>query len=119
FLCPLFRGDRSKLLLRRRTRTPLPSLCQCRKFLRLPAQLYLQIRCCCSCLFLSLICVYQGSGWPRWKNPPLGPSSGSVASCALVFPPSLGSIGAFGPPMSVFTQPGWAEFTLILLSLSS
>src|SRR2546421_12071531 len=63
--------------------------------------------------------IYQGSGWPRWKNPPLGPSSASVASCALVFPPSLTSIGAFGPPISVFTQPGCAEFTLILLSRNS
>src|SRR5713101_3249156 len=62
---------------------------------------------------------YQGSGLPRWKNPPFGPSSASVASCALVLPPSLGSIGAFGPPISVFTQPGCAEFTLILLSRSS
>src|SRR5205807_9736193 len=69
--------------------------------------------------FYSFRLFYQGSGWPRWKNPPLGPSSASVANWALVFPPSLTSIGAFGPPISVFTQPGCAEFTLILLSRNS
>src|SRR6266496_507383 len=67
----------------------------------------------------SINSCYQGTGWPRWKNPPLGPSSGSAASCALVLPPSLGSIGALGPPISVLTQPGCAEFTLILLSRTS
>src|SRR5882724_8918226 len=69
--------------------------------------------------FVFLSFVYHGSRWPRWKKPPFGPSSASVASCALVFPPSLTSIGAFGPPISVFTHPGCAEFTLILLSRNS
>ena len=57
--------------------------------------------------------IYQGTGWPKWKNPPEGPSSGNVASCALVFPPSDTSKVACGPPIAVFTQPGCAEFTLI------
>src|SRR5713101_2819881 len=69
--------------------------------------------------FLSFCWIYHGTGWPRWKKPPFGPSLGSVASCALVLPPSLTSIVAFGPPISVLTQPGCAEFTLILLSRSS
>jgi len=62
---------------------------------------------------------YQGSGFPRWKNPPVGPSSGRVANSALVLPPSLISIVALGPPMSVFTQPGCAELTLIFVSRRS
>src|SRR5882757_5215279 len=73
----------------------------------------------CSFMFLLLNLFYQGSDCPRCKNPPFGPSSGSVASCALVLPPSLTSIVALGPPISVFTQPGCAEFTLILLSCTS
>src|SRR5213080_812198 len=68
-------------------------------------------------------CIHRvalhGSCWPRWKKPPFAPLSGSVASWTLVFPPSLSSIGAFGPPISVFTQPGCAELTLILVSRNS
>src|SRR5438552_3645164 len=63
--------------------------------------------------------LYHGSCWPRWKKPPFAPLSGSVASWTLVFPPSLSSIGAFGPPISVFTQLGCAELTLILVSRNS
>ena len=63
--------------------------------------------------------AYQGNGCPRWKYPPVGPLLGSVASAAPVLPPSLSSIVACGPPMSVFTQPGCAEFTLIFVSRSS
>src|SRR5689334_10448428 len=40
------------------------------------------------------------------KNPPLGPSLGSVASHAIVSAPSRGDRGAEGPPMSVRTHPG-------------
>src|SRR5437660_3577683 len=53
------------------------------------------------------------------EETPFAPLSGSVASWTLVFPPSLSSIGAFGPPISVFTQPGCAELTLILVSRNS
>src|SRR5205807_8203103 len=63
--------------------------------------------------------AHQGSGCPRWKKPPLGPSSGTVASCTLVLPPSETSSGAAEPPMSVFTQPGCAELTLIFVPRSS
>src|SRR5207253_10810357 len=61
--------------------------------------------------FYSFHLFYQGSGWPRCKNPPLGPSSPRVPSCALVFPPSLTSIGAFARPISALPQPGCAECT--------
>jgi DHA2 family multidrug resistance protein len=45
--------------------------------------------------------IHQGSGSPRWKYPPVGPSSGRVASCTLDLPPSERASGAVGPPMSV------------------
>jgi hypothetical protein len=49
---------------------------------------------------------YQGRASPRWKYPPVGPSSARVASSTLVLPPSETSSGAADPPISVFTQPG-------------
>ena len=53
------------------------------------------------------------------KIPAGRPIVGQRASAALVFAPSLNPIGASGPPMSVFTQPGCAEFTLIFVSRNS
>ena len=49
-----------------------------------------------------------------WKNPPVGPSSGMRANATAVFAPSSTSSGARSVPISVFTQPGWAGFTLTL-----
>src|SRR4029453_19589086 len=40
------------------------------------------------------------------KTPPVGPSSGSVASHTVVSTPCSTDRGADGPPMSVRTQPG-------------
>ena len=54
-----------------------------------------------------------------WKYPPVGPLSGSVASRTLVFAPSPSSICAPSPPISVFTHPGCAEFTLIFVPRNS
>lgn len=39
--------------------------------------------------------------------------SSSILKSAIVFTPSTTDIGAYSPPQSVFTQPVWAEFTLI------
>src|ERR1022692_4574379 len=50
--------------------------------------------------------AYQGRGLPWWINVPVGPSAGKVARAAEVFPPSLSSMGAWSPPISVLTQPG-------------
>lgn len=63
--------------------------------------------------------VYHGCGSRMWKNPPVGPSAPSVASQTLVLAPSVTSNAAASPPMSVFTQPGSAAFTLIGVSFSS
>src|SRR5437899_3162510 len=46
-----------------------------------------------------------------WKNPPVGPLSGSVASHTIVSAPSCGDRGADGPPMSVRTHPGSTALT--------
>ena len=54
-----------------------------------------------------------------WKYPPVGPSAGNRASRTLVFAPSGISIGAASVPISVFTQPGCAELTLIFVSFNS
>ena len=54
-----------------------------------------------------------------WKYPPVGPSSGRVARRTGVIAPSTSPSGARGPPMSVLTQPGWIEFTLIAVSCNS
>eukprot|EP00300_Choanocystis_sp_HF-7_P029266 c35875_g1_i1.p2 GENE.c35875_g1_i1~~c35875_g1_i1.p2 ORF type:complete len:117 (+),score=12.16 c35875_g1_i1:3-353(+) len=62
---------------------------------------------------------HQGSASPTCVKVPVGPSAGRVASSTLVRPPSDTSIGAFSPPMSVFTQPGCAELTLIGVARSS
>ena len=56
--------------------------------------------------------AYHGSFFSRWKKPPLGPSSGKVASATAVCAPSSTVRSPVGF-MSVFTLPGWAEFTLI------
>ena len=48
------------------------------------------------------------------KNPPEGPSAGSVASQAAVSAPFSTERAALGPPMSVRTQPG--HIALILTS---
>src|ERR1700733_2550350 len=64
-------------------------------------------------------CRYQGSVSPIWKYPPVGPLADSSASCTLVLAPSGISIGAASVPISVFTQPGCAEFTLIFVSRNS
>ena len=37
----------------------------------------------------------------------------------LVIIPSSGSLGAFGPPISVFNHPGWIQKTYYLTSLDS
>src|SRR4029077_9655084 len=49
---------------------------------------------------------------PRWKKPPLGPSSATVASSTAVSAPSSTVREPVGF-MSVFTLPGCAEFTFI------
>src|SRR5205814_3575695 len=72
-----------------------------------------------SFVFLTFVCFTREVVGQDGRTRRSGPSSASVASCALVFPPSLTSIVAFGPPISVFTQPGCAEFTLIWVSRSS
>ena len=58
----------------------------------------------------SIVCL-PGQRLAHMKDPPVGPSSGSVANCALVLPPSLNSGSAAIPPISVLTQP---EFRLYL-----
>ncbi len=62
---------------------------------------------------------HQGSSEPMWIKRPLGPSEPMRANCTLVFAPSTISIGAWSVPISVFTQPGCAELTLILVSFNS
>src|SRR5438045_7237486 len=52
---------------------------------------------------------HQGMRLRPWKNPPDGPSSGSVASQTGVSAPSSTVPGAFGPPMSVLIHPGQHE----------
>ena len=42
----------------------------------------------------SVAFTHQGSGLPRWKYPPVGPFSGSVARATLVLAPSFDSIAA-------------------------
>src|SRR4051812_48341087 len=54
---------------------------------------------------------YQAIRFRSWKKPPLGPSAGSVASQTIVSAPSSTLRVAFGPPMSVRTQPGSTQFT--------
>src|SRR6202035_232093 len=55
----------------------------------------------------------NASGFPSLKNPPVGPSSGRVASHTIpAAPSSTGFWAPIGPPMSVLTKPGHAEFTL-------
>jgi hypothetical protein len=61
---------------------------------------------------------YQKISFLSRKNPPLGPSSGKVANQTGVSAPCAGLSGACGPPISVFTQPGQAEFTRILSLLT-
>lgn len=55
--------------------------------------------------------IYQSMARRSWKNPPVGPSSGSVASHTIVSAPSCGARGAEGPPMSVRTHPGSTALT--------
>src|SRR5262249_49752434 len=62
--------------------------------------------------------IYHGRVSPRWKYPPVGPSSGSSAKATAVFAPSSTSSGARSVPISVFTQPGSAEFTLTFVPSS-
>src|SRR3954452_9401633 len=61
----------------------------------------------------ALIVGYQGIGSRLRKNPPVGPSSGRVASQTAVSAPSSTDRGAPAPPMSVRTHPGHIEFTRI------
>src|ERR1700683_1367597 len=50
--------------------------------------------------------------FPSRKNPPVGPSSPSVASHTTpAAPSSTGFLAPIGPPMSVLTNPGHAELT--------
>jgi hypothetical protein len=60
--------------------------------------------------------AYHSIARRSWKNPPDGPSSGSVASQTIVSAPSRGERGADGPPMSVRTHPGSTAFTSTPLS---
>ena len=62
---------------------------------------------------------YQGIGVRSRKNPPVGPSSGSVASQTTVSAPSSTLRGACGPPIFVRTHPGQAAFTLTLACRTS
>ena len=65
------------------------------------------------------VAVYHGIGWRSRKKPPLGPSSGRVASHTMVSAPCSTERSASGPPMSVRTQPGQTELILTPDSLSS
>ena len=56
---------------------------------------------------------YQGIGSRSRKKPPLGPSSGRVASQTAVSAPSSTERGALSPPIRVLTQPGQRELTRI------
>src|SRR6185295_4402147 len=49
---------------------------------------------------------YHSIGRRSRKNPPVGPSSGSVAAHTIVSAPCSTERGADGPPISVRTQPG-------------
>src|SRR5215212_4407800 len=57
--------------------------------------------------------LHQASGWLSRKNPPVGPSSGSVTAHMTLAAPSSTVRGASGPPISVATQPGQTELTRI------
>src|SRR5207247_2777331 len=54
---------------------------------------------------------YHSMDFRSLKNPPVGPSGGSVASHTIVSAPSSTDFGAPRPPMSVRTQPGLALLT--------
>ena len=54
---------------------------------------------------------HQGIGLPSRKNPPLGPSAGSVASHTIPSAAWRALSGADGPPMRVRAQPGQAALT--------
>jgi len=56
---------------------------------------------------------HHGIDFRSRKNPPLGPSSGNVASHTMVSAPCSTERSACGPPMSVRTQPGHTELTLM------
>ena len=62
---------------------------------------------------------YQGIGSRFRKKPPVGPSSGRVASQTAVSAPSSTERGALLPPMSVRTHPGHIELTRIPFAPSS
>src|SRR5262249_40160698 len=62
---------------------------------------------------------YQGIS-RRWrKKPPVGPPSGRVASQTAVSAPFSTGTVAFGPPISVLTQPGHMALTRMLVPRSS
>lgn len=56
---------------------------------------------------------YQGIGSPSRKRPPLGPPLGRVAAQIIPLIPCSMERSAFGPPISVRTQPGQTAFTQI------
>src|SRR5438445_687794 len=61
---------------------------------------------------------HQPRGRPSRKNPPVGPSSGSIAAHTTLAAPSATGRPPL-PPMSVATQPGHTAFTSILWVRSS
>lgn len=58
-------------------------------------------------------------GWPSRKKPPLGPPGASVAAHTMPEAPCLTFRSALTPPMSVLTQPGQTELTMMPRELSS
>src|SRR6185312_8384238 len=63
--------------------------------------------------------IHQGTGPASSKNPPVGPSSGSVASWIAIAAPWLGVRKPWKPLRSVAVKPGQTELIRILVPLSS
>src|ERR1700690_1773838 len=59
---------------------------------------------------------HQGITFLSRRNWPVRSRGASVASHVTVSAPCWTVRGAFAPPMSVLTQPGHTEFTVMLLS---
>jgi hypothetical protein len=54
---------------------------------------------------------HQAIRFRSWKNAPVGPLGGSVASHTMGSAPFSTPLGAEAPPMSVRTHPGSTQFT--------
>ena len=55
--------------------------------------------------------TYQGMGRRSRKKPPVGPWLGGMAAQTMDLAPSSTGRGAFEPPISVWTDHGFAAFT--------